>query len=69
MKKLVSEIAKREKKKSQVSIGNIRETISVLMDILAEEEFVEPSPMIDEFNKALDKRVTKIQKKIAKANK
>jgi hypothetical protein len=39
------------------------------MDILAEEEFVEPSPMIDEFNKALDKRVTKIQKKIAKANK
>lgn len=47
----------------------MRETVSVLMVILAEEEFVEPSPMIDEFNKALDKRVAKIQKKIAKANK
>lgn len=35
--KLAAEIAKREGKKSEVAIGNIREVIKVLTDIMAEE--------------------------------
>lgn len=33
---LIKEICKREKKKSSVSIGNVREIISILEDICAE---------------------------------
>ena len=61
MKRLIKEICVREGKKSQTSIANVRETVSVLMDILAEEEFFEPSPMIDEFNKKLLKNKQEIQ--------
>lgn len=36
--KLVSLVAKREGKKSQVSVGDIREIIAIVSEVLAEEE-------------------------------
>lgn len=42
LKALASEIAKREGKKSQARIGDIREILGVLADILVEEEQVTP---------------------------
>lgn len=38
--KLASEVASREGKKSQVGIGNIREIISILSEIMAEDKSV-----------------------------
>lgn len=37
IKKLITEIAKRENKKKSVSIGNIREVIGILSDIFYKE--------------------------------
>jgi hypothetical protein len=69
MKKLVKEICTREGKKSQTSIANVRETVSVLMDILAEDNFLDTAEYLSEFNDGLIRKISKIQKKIAKANK
>lgn len=58
MKKLVKEICKREGKKSQTSIGNVREVLKHTLDILSEESGVHL-----EFWSALGKRADKKAKR------
>jgi hypothetical protein len=62
--KVAGRIAKREGKKVQVSIGNIREVLRVLRDICAEEraEFG-ISETMTEFHEAVFKRVDAIKAK------
>ncbi len=70
MKKLASAVAKREGKRSQTSIGNVRETLKCMIDILAEDrlsDMANPTPLYSEFCLALDKATAKLQKKAAKA--
>lgn len=69
MKKLASEVAKREGKRSQTSIGNVRETLSVLVQLLAEDRLTDmanPTPLYSEFCLALDKATAKLIKKAKK---
>lgn len=71
MKNLIKELAKREGLKSQVKVGNLRETVSKLQDILAEEvveQILIESPggddmLAEEFLTALGKKVNSILKK------
>ena len=70
MKKLIRRICELEGKKSQTSIANVRETIAVLMDVLAEDiEMTSDHVLTHEFNAALNKRIARLQKKKAKAKK
>lgn len=72
MRKLASAVAKREGKRSETSIGNVRETLSVLVLVLAEDrasDLANPTPLYSEFNKALEKATAKAMKKAAKAQK
>lgn len=67
MKKIIKEICSREGKKSQTSIANVRETLAVLMDVLAQDLVMsETSELTKEFNNALSKRVEKLENKKAK---
>jgi translation initiation factor 2B subunit (eIF-2B alpha/beta/delta family) len=59
MKKLIKEIAKREGKKSQTSIANIRETLKILAEILLDPSGGEKS---DEFLTYLEKTAEKLWK-------
>lgn len=71
MKKLASAVAKREGKRSQTSIGNVRETLSVLVQVLAEDiasTSDTPTPLHSEWNKALEKAITKAKKKLKKGS-
>lgn len=60
---LASEIAKREGKKSQATIGDIREILKIFFDITAEnmDKFVEA------INEEWSKRLAKVSKAKAKA--
>lgn len=58
MNKLIKEICKREAKKSQVSVGNVREVLKHTLDILSEE-----SGLHLEFWSALGKRAEKKAKR------
>lgn len=69
MKKLIKEICLREGKRSQTSIANVRETIAVLMDVLAEDSFNTEGLFINEFDDAFAKRRKKLEKKKAKTKK
>lgn len=72
MRKLASAVAKAEGKKSQVSIGNIRETLKVLVQVLAEDIATSsdmPTPLFSEWNKSLEKAIAKAKKKSTKAAK
>lgn len=70
IQKLASEIAKREGKKSQVSIGNIREILRIFIDIASdgveltpkgfEYSFKHPLSMI---SREIEKRILKIRRK------
>lgn len=68
-KSRASEVAKREGKKKQVSIGNIREVQKIDLDIFAEELSVggdsTPSPHFNAFLEDLAKRIAKIRKRKA----
>ena len=72
--KLASEIARREGKKSQVAIGNIREILKILETILAEEclEYWKNGKM-PAINSAINDRVIKrakaLERKAKKAKK
>lgn len=67
---LCSEIAKRENKKVQVPIGNIREIMRILIDMqvefnLSDSMKVEQSPvfvLLNEVDKAMEKKVAKKKK-------
>lgn len=53
MAKLSSEIAKAEGKKSQVSIGNIREILAILVDM----ELKKPGCVHSELSKMVQKKI------------
>ena len=60
LRKLVSEISKREGKKSQVSVGDVREIVKLIVEIEAEElANDEPSGLADAIEKRRDKLVKK----------
>lgn len=59
LKKLASEIAKREGKKSQARIGDIREILGILSDIFQADEECE---LINAFHEAGSKRAKKVKK-------
>lgn len=70
MRKLASAVAKAEGKRSQTSIGNVRETLKVLIQTLATDRLTSaenPTPLYSEFCIALEKEIKKQQKKAAKA--
>lgn len=54
LQKLASEIAKREGKKSQARIGDIREILGILADVFHEDEDCE---LINAFHEVGSKRV------------
>ena len=61
--KLESAIAKREGKKSQVTIGNIREVIRAMVDLMAEQYINEESDAyLEEFINRIDKRESQLVK-------
>lgn len=59
LRKLASLIAKREGKKSQARVGDIREIIGILADIFHEDENCE---MINAFHEAGSKRAKRNKK-------
>ena len=63
MKKLIKEICKREGKKSQVAIGNVREIVKVLATILVEDCFKETQVFQKEWDDYSDKIYNKLEKK------
>lgn len=64
MRKLASAVAKREGKRSQTSIGNIRETLKTLQQVLAEDKLSDLStPLNSEWNKSYEKVFAKAAKK------
>lgn len=67
LNKLVKEIAKRENKKVSVSVGNIREIVSIICDLEAEAiaEGITDGPV----NLILEKSLTRVDKVIKKSNK
>lgn len=70
---LISKIAKREGKKSQVKIGDIREIVSIIEELEAEYEGqLAGSPLAllakGSGKKKLDKMTKKAQKKLKKKN-
>ena len=71
MRKLASAVAKREGKRSQTSIGNVRETLKVLIEVLAEDmaNCVDVPPALNgEWDKAMHKAILKATKKIEKGS-
>lgn len=58
---LASKVAKIEGKKSQASIGNVRETIKVLLNLLATD-----ADSLEFFNEQVVKRAAKAQKRASK---
>lgn len=58
---LASKVAKIEGKKSQASIGNVRETIKVLLNLLATD-----TDALEFFSDQVLKRTVKAQKRAAK---
>lgn len=63
MKKLIKEICKREGKKSQVEIGNVREVLNVLSLILAEDALNGSGDLLREWEEYSDKTYLKLEKK------
>lgn len=63
MRKLIKELCKREGKKSQVQIGNVREILSCLTKILSEKT-PESLEMQAEFQAAIEKKSKKRVKKL-----
>jgi hypothetical protein len=63
LKELVTEIAKREGLKSQVTVGNIREIVSVMSDLLHEQLMADDRPNILELLSSLGYRRSKKKKK------
>lgn len=59
MKKLIKELCKREGKKSQVKIGDVREIMSKLSDIMVSGESV----LLDEFIAYLGTKRSKLTKR------
>lgn len=59
LKKLASEIAKREGKRSQARIGDIREVIAILCDVIHEDESCD---LINAFHTAGSKRAKRKKK-------
>ncbi|MFO0452655.1 MAG: hypothetical protein ACK52I_29040 [Pseudomonadota bacterium] len=68
MRKLIKEICKREGKKSQVAIGDVREVLAVMMDIWAEELNSEEDRLSysKEIQDALNKRLKKLEARLKK---
>ena len=61
MKKLIKEICKREGKKTQTQIGNVREVVSVLSEILVEGLIdKDPTNIGSEYNEYLNKKAKAI---------
>lgn len=61
MKKLIKEICKREGKKTQTQIGNVREVVSVLSDVLVEGLIdADPNKLGSEYNEYLNKKAKAI---------
>lgn len=69
MKKLIREICKREGKKSQVSIGNVREVLRVLTDVLTDEHNDGFRELNNEFFLVIRKKFEKRGKINARKNK
>lgn len=71
MKNLIKELCRREGKKSETSISNVRETLRCLADILAEEtDSIDDTPHYDAWldyiqlrRKALAKKLSKVEKR------
>ena len=63
MKKLIKEICKREGKKSQVAIGNVREVLNVLSLILAGDALNGSGDLVREWEEYSDKTYLKLEKK------
>lgn len=63
LNKLASEIAKREGKKSQARIGDVREIIAILADIFHEDESCD---LLNAFHTAGSERAKKKSKKLKK---
>lgn len=66
MKKLIAELARREGKKSQAKIGEIRELLKHLRDILIETQLGQHD-LIDEFFMYSDKELAKRANKVRRA--
>lgn len=69
MKKLIKEIAKREGKKSEVSVGNIREVLKHFAEIMAEHEYNLCSVYADEVMEFENYVDSKIEKNFAASRK
>lgn len=69
MRKIIKKVCELEGKRSQTSIANVRETIAVLMDVLAEDWVIGDNTLREQFNDALEKRIAKLMKKKAKVKK
>lgn len=58
--KLASIIAKREGKKHQASVGDVREILKIFLDMMTEEEHMEA--ISETINSEIDKRIEKKKK-------
>jgi uncharacterized protein (UPF0147 family) len=65
--KLASEIAKREGKKSQARIGDIREILSILADIFHDFSIPEKVDLVAELTKSGERRAKRKKKNVAKS--
>lgn len=63
MRKLVSEICQREGKRSQVKVGDVREVLSVLTDILAEELADRSTFYASQLQEAILKKMLRMRRK------
>lgn len=69
MKQTIKELCKREGKKSQTAIGNVKETVSKYQDMLAEEIVKrESNVFVTEFLNSLHKKITKLDKTLKGKN-